>query len=322
MTLLLAADIGNSKTDLLLVDEAGTVRAGRREPRPAPSHHGVESFADTARYLAARADDLARGAGVDAPVTCSVAAAGLDFADEYEAMADALGSVGRFASWTVENDVVGLMRSATPTPDGIAVVAGAGLNCVGRLGEAVVRYPALGMVSGDWGGGQLLGELVLYHACRSADGREGPSGLPTLVAGHFGVAGPEDVTLAIHRRELNIERLAELVPALFAAARAGDAAAAALVHRQSDEVIALVRATSSRLGVAVGALPVVLGGSILRHGGEIVHAPIRAGLPGTSIVVPDWPPVVGAALLGADALGWALDPDALQHESRSVLDAE
>ena len=47
-----------------------------------------------------------------------------------------------------------------------------------------------------------------------------------------------------------------------------DAAAAALVHRQSDEVIALVRATSSRLGVAVGALPVVLGGSILRHGGE------------------------------------------------------
>ena len=53
----------------------------------------------------------------------------------------------------------------------MAVVCGAGINCVGmRPDGRTARFPALGRFSGDWGGGWALAEEALYHAARAADG--------------------------------------------------------------------------------------------------------------------------------------------------------
>ncbi|MFC7586672.1 hypothetical protein ACFQYP_25240 [Nonomuraea antimicrobica] len=35
----------------------------------------------------------------------------------------------------------------------------------------MARFPALGRISGDWGGGQGLAEEALWHAIRAEDGR-------------------------------------------------------------------------------------------------------------------------------------------------------
>ncbi|CAM5710547.1 hypothetical protein SVIOM74S_09220 [Streptomyces violarus] len=39
------------------------------------------------------------------------------------------------------------------------------------------RFPALGRISGDWGGGWALAEEALWHAARAQDGRGGPTAL-------------------------------------------------------------------------------------------------------------------------------------------------
>ena len=75
----------------------------------------------------------------------------------------------------MDNDTFALLRAGTDSPDAIAVVCGAGINCVGRAADGrIARFPALGMLSGDWGGGQHLAALALWHAARAEDGR-GPA---------------------------------------------------------------------------------------------------------------------------------------------------
>ena len=46
---------------------------------------------------------------------------------------------------------------------------------------AVVRFPALGPISGDWGGGSGLGEEALWHAARDVDGRGRATALTAAV---------------------------------------------------------------------------------------------------------------------------------------------
>ena len=65
--------------------------------------------------------------------------------------------------------------AGTEEPDAVAVVCGTGINCIGvRADGAHARFPALGAISGDWGGGWYLGEQALWHAARAVDGRGDP----------------------------------------------------------------------------------------------------------------------------------------------------
>ena len=47
-----------------------------------------------------------------------------------------------------------MLRTGTDRGFGVAVVCGAGINCVGIGPDGrQVRFPALGRITGDWGGG-------------------------------------------------------------------------------------------------------------------------------------------------------------------------
>lgn len=63
-----------------------------------------------------------------------------------------------------------------------------------------------------------------------------------------------------------------------------------------------------------------MGRSILRHGGDVLYAPIHAPLPEVQMAVPDCPPVVGAALLGCDALGWTIVDAVLRDAASDTVD--
>jgi hypothetical protein len=90
-------------------------------------------------------------------------------------------------------------------------------------------------------------------------------------------------------------------------ADAGDEVARSVVVRQGEEVVALAGAALRRLGLTRSAAAVVLGGGVLRGRDPLLFQVIRDGLAGVApaarlSVVTD-PPVLGAALLGLDALG-------------------
>ncbi|GAA3102345.1 N-acetylglucosamine kinase [Streptosporangium carneum] len=305
MRTVLAVDGGNSKTDVALVAEDGSVLATARgaafQPQSAGVGVAIDAVGDAVRAM------LGQDAAL--PFADHVAAyvAGADLPVEEDALRDEIVARGYGGNVVVGNDTFALLRAGASGPAGVAVVCGAGINAVAvsPTGE-VTRYPALGRLTGDWGGGYGLGEETLWSAIRSEDGRGPATALERAVREHFGASTVERVSLDIHFGDLPPGRLHELVPVLMAVAASGDAVARSIVTRMADEVTVLGVVALRRLDLLDTPMEVVLGGGVLTARDPLLNGLIEERFaeqaPRAKLVVADVPPIVGAALLGLDAL--------------------
>jgi N-acetylglucosamine kinase-like BadF-type ATPase len=306
---VLAIDGGNSKTDVCLVSTEGLLLGYARGPGSNHQNIGIDAAFNV---LAGLVGEAAAEAGVDARAPLSqhaaVYLAGADFPREVEILRERASSAGWAADVILDNDTFALLRAGTSKANRIAVVCGAGINCVGvSASGGIVRFPSVGVISGDWGGGWTLGTEALFLAVRAEDGRGEPTALREAIMEHFGTASVVEITAALHFGELPRNRLHELAPVLLRVAAAGDGPATAVVERLAEEVFLLARVALDRLKLRDQPTDVVLGGSVLaaRHAVlmEGVSRRLAASAPRASLLVVDDPPVVGAALLGLDALG-------------------
>ncbi len=326
-SLFLAVDGGNSKTDIVLGTATGEVLAFIRGSGSSPHNLGIPG---SIRLLDELITDARLAAGLSASIRInqiSVYLAGADLPVEVERLHAAVSATDWAASCVVDNDTFALMRAGTSIPDAVAVVCGAGINCVGRTADGrTARFPSLGEISGDWGGGHHLAQLALWYAARGEDGRGDPTALSDAVAVHFGWPTVESLSGALHLGEIPMERIYELSAVLFAIADAGDEVASRVVREQVDEVLALHRVAAERLGLRDVPHAVVLGGGVLRARHPQLHEPVLAGIqaysPRAEVTVVTDPPVVGAALLALDALGAAPGTENVLREAlRRVPDA-
>ncbi|MEU9035543.1 BadF/BadG/BcrA/BcrD ATPase family protein [Streptomyces sp. NPDC048352] len=304
---VLAIDAGNSKTDAALVAADGTVLGTGRAGGFQPPLTGVEAAVDVLAEAVAKAAAAAGLPGVPRAARVSACLANADLPVEERRLADAVAARGWGAATEVRNDTFAILRAGVDRPRGVAVVCGAGINCVGMLPDGrTARFPALGQISGDWGGGSGLAQEALWWAARAEDGRGGPTALAAALPAHFGLASMAALIEALHLGGLDRGRLHELVPVLFAVAAAGDAVASAVVERQAGEVVALASVALDRLGLLGQEVPVLLGGGVLaaRHpqlNGRIEEL-LSHRAPRARVSVVTAAPVLGAALLGLDAL--------------------
>jgi N-acetylglucosamine kinase-like BadF-type ATPase len=302
--IILAVDGGNAKTDLALVSAQGEVLSVVRGPGSSPHEHGLDGALDRIEALLAEA----RGAsGVDGLAIADLSLAGVDFPHEVETTRRGIEQRGWARRVEVGNDTHALLRAGTDRGWGVAVVCGAGINCAGVGPDGrEARFPALGDITGDWGGGYDLGAAAVFAAARSEDGRGPRTALEQAVPAHFGLPSMLALAEAVHLGELIKRRFTELAPVVLAEAPA-DPVAAALVARQADEIVAFVRVALQRLGPLPEPVDVVLGGGIARARHPQLLAAVEAGLDALSVPlalrVVDAPPVVGAALLGLDRIG-------------------
>jgi N-acetylglucosamine kinase-like BadF-type ATPase len=308
---VLAVDGGNSKTDVALVGidgrVLGTARGAGFVPQTVGAEAAVAGLAPLIAQAAAEAGfDLAPRSG---PLVTHVAAclAGADMPVEERQLQQAIAAHGWARTVSVANDTFALLRSGTDAPRGVAVVCGAGINCVGLLPDGrTARFPALGAITGDWGGGGGLATSVMFAATRAEDGRGPHTALASATAEHFGLDSADAVAQAVHFGTLPEARLHELVPVLFATAEAGDQVALGLVERQADEIVAMALVALRRLDLLDAPADVVLGGGVLASRQPLlldgVSARLAAEAPYAVPRVVDTPPVVGAALLGLDYL--------------------
>jgi N-acetylglucosamine kinase-like BadF-type ATPase len=190
----------------------------------------------------------------------------------------------------------------------VAVVAGAGINCVGVAPNGrTVRFPALGAISGDWGDGLDIGTAALAAAVRGRDGRGERTVLEREVPSRFGLASPAAVVRAIHEGRVEPSRLMELPPVVFAAARDGDQASKRILERLAGEVVSMAVAALERLRVGERDVDVVLGGGLMQHADDWLLDRIAAGVhlaaPSATVTRIASPPIAGAALLGLEHLG-------------------
>ena len=268
------------------------------------------------RSIAALLDAVARAcreAGVDpslagpwraSPCLC---VCGADLPVDDRRIARALKPLSLAADLLLHNDTFAVLRAGTDRSWGVGLVCGAGMNCsaVGPTGR-VVRYAALGEISGDGGGGGWLGQQAVSAAVRGRDGRGPRTLLERLVPRQFGLRSVPAVLQAIQTGRVG-EFPAELAPVVFAAAGQGDAVAQGIVDRQADELVAMV---------AVGRAP-----AAISRAATSTSCWAAACSPAATAALPDasstastrwlrrraWrgcgvPPIVGAALLACDRL--------------------
>jgi N-acetylglucosamine kinase-like BadF-type ATPase len=304
----LAVDGGASKTDLALVSADGALLAHARGPQTSPHHVGLDGCLRVLEELLHQAMAFAdlRGPYPVAEVG-HVMLAGADLPAEEQALQEAIDERGWAARTSVSNDTFAVLRAGTERGWGVAVVCGAGINCVGVAPDGRhARFPSLGAITGDWGGGGDVGLAALTAAARSEDGRGPKTTLERLVPAHFGLGTPLELAEAIHLGRVDARRVLELAPVVLAEAD-GDAAAGAIVDRLAEEVVAFARVAVTRLELGSGPLEVVLGGGLMRAANGRLQAAIADGLhavgPQVAARVVSEPPIVGAALLGLDDLG-------------------
>lgn len=303
---VLAVDAGNSKTDVAVVGVAGgvlgAVRGGGFRP---PAVGAARAVADLASLVEAA---LAQ-AGTDRVRHLSACLANADLPVEEERLTELLTARGWADTVTVANDTFALLRAGLPDPGphpGVAVVCGAGINCSGLGPDGrTARFPAIGRISGDWGGGGHLAEEALWWAARAEDGRGVPSALADRLPARFGLPAMPQLIEALHLGDVPAERRHELVPVLFAVAAEGDEVARAVVARQAEEIVVMATVALRRLDLLDEPVPVVLGGGVLAARHPVLHDAVVALLaeraPKAVPEVVTAPPVLGAALLALDS---------------------
>lgn len=325
---IVAVDGGNSKTDVALVGLDGSVLGLARGASGSYHAVGMRRMLDTIRTTIRTA---ALEGGLDpaavAPAVGAYCLAGADLPVDDRRLCQALGRAGLAGITIVHNDAFAGLRAGTTEGWGISLVLGTGLNCagVGPTGR-VVRFPALGSLSGDEGGGSDLAVAGLGAAIHGRDRRGARTSLEQRIPGHFGLRRPLDVVTAVHTGRIKEVDLAALAPVVFEAAIAGDAVARGLVDRLADLVVAMGVSAIRRLGLARRPVEVVCIGSIWATTDAAFHDRVARGLeaaaPYATLRRLDAPPVLGAALLGADRIGIGQDAEARIREQLTTARLE
>jgi N-acetylglucosamine kinase-like BadF-type ATPase len=322
--LVVAVDGGGVKTDLALVASDGAVFAVVRGGGSQAHYLGVEGTVDVLEGLLEEAGARAGLGRLERPfaATAQILLAGADLPEEVAAIRAGIERRNWSDRVVIDSDMPALLRSGTDRGWGVAVVCGNGINClgIGRDGRQA-RFLSFGPVSGDWGGGRDIGLAALGAAVRAADGRGPETRLEHAVPEHFGLGDALEVARSFHLEEIPVVRVGELAPVVLAVCDE-DPVAMGIVQRLADEVIAFASAALRRLELTGRDPDVVLGGGVLRAVSvEVVEAiarGVQAVAPRARVLLAHSEPIVGAALLGLDAIG--ADASA-KSRARAELDA-
>ncbi|HET6858632.1 MAG TPA: BadF/BadG/BcrA/BcrD ATPase family protein, partial [Streptomyces sp.] len=257
---VIAIDAGNSKTDVAVIGADGSVLGTARGGGFQPPVVGLGVAIDALAVIVHRALETS---GVQEVEHVSACLANADLPVEERELEAAVHARGWGRTTEVRNDTFAILRAGLPSGAetlGVAVVCGAGINCVGMHPDGrTARFPAIGRISGDWGGGGGLADEALWFAARAEDGRGEPTELARALPAYFGLDSMYGLIEALHLGRIEEKRKHEITPVLFAAAAAGDRVARSVVHRQADEVVAMATVALGRLGLLEEKAPVLLG---------------------------------------------------------------
>lgn len=311
--IVVGVDGGGTKTDVVALDLQGHVVAHTAGKGTNPRVIGVTAAARVLdSLLRSLLRDTATGAGAPPVVQVNLYISGLNLASEIDALRDVFigqhhGQRNRLDidRLVIDNDLFALMRTGTNERNAIAVACGTGLNCLGLRHDGVTaRFAALGRVSGDWGGGWLIGETALWFASRSADGRGEKTELATTIPQLLGLANMAAVIEGVHHGTLDWNTYPQLVPAVFLAADNEDVVAEQIIDRQADEIVKMTVSALTRLGLNGQRIPVILGGGVLSAGNarllSRIEQRLRAQAPLAEAQLVVMPPVIGAGLLALE----------------------
>jgi N-acetylglucosamine kinase-like BadF-type ATPase len=317
--LYLGVDGGGTKTALVLIDSAGTIRA---------THLAPGSY-----YLTIGLDALGTllADGVNAVLAKAAVRAGeLDFAffglpayGEDTVLVGPLSELPRRSlpagRYLCGNDMICGWAGSLLCRDGISIVAGTGSICYGERNGAIARCGGWGELFSDEGSAYWIACRGLNLFSRMSDGRAVRGPLYDIVRQRLGLS--EDLDLCGHVFSGlggDRARIAQLSKWVTQAAAAGDAQAMSIVREAAEELALMVDATRRRLAFGT-AEPVAVSyaGGVFDNVGTLLlehfNATLQAFRPGYRVSEPVLPPGIGAALYAAKRHGNPLSNAAIER---------
>jgi len=317
--LYLGVDGGGTKTALVLIDSAGTIRATHVAPGSYHVSIGVDALA---AVLAGAVGALLAKAALG-PEAVDFAFFGLPAYGEDSTLLGPLsripGNFLRADAFLCGNDMVCGWAGSLLCRDGISIVAGTGSICYGERNGAMARSGGWGELFSDEGSAYWIACRGLNLFSRMSDGRRARGPLYDLVKRSLNLG--DDLDLCAHvfsRLGGDRARIAQLGKLVTQAAQAGDADCLSIIDDAAAELALLVEATRRQLGFGTAeSVAVSYSGGVFEHVGtrliQAFCARLEAYGAGYQIGEPLLPPVIGAALYAAKRHGRPLSSAAIER---------
>ena len=326
MPYVLGLDAGGTKTACLVASTEGKV-LGRGEAGPA----NFQSCGKvSARHQMAEAINAAIAeAAIDRSevVAAYYGVAGADRDADFDTVREILDPINPARAWEIENDSIVGLRAGTPDGVGIGLVAGTGMNAIGKNGRGGrKRVGGLGRFSGDFGAAFDLVEDALFRAMRGHEGRGEPTILYDLFREAFGLEKLEDLIEFYYLDDYRAPDLAAYAPVVFDAASRGDRLAKGVLAKGGRSLASAANAILKALFEPGERVRIVLAGSVLQKGKDPamidalvadLHEAYR-----TEIVKLELEPVLGALFAALDIAHDGVNDDAVSRAKSSYGDLQ
>ncbi len=296
MRLVIGVDGGGSRTRLLLASADGQEIASAEGPKSAVRPGEAFRSADVIASLVEQALSES-GHGGAMPSVLYAGLAGVGREEERRALQSELEARDVADDIVVDTDAGIALYDAFGEGPGIILIAGTGSIAYARgVNGAYARCGGWGPIFGDEGGGSWIGRRALNVVSAAADGREPPTALTGAILTAAEVNTVED--LIPWAAAASAGDLAELAPAVFTAAAAGDVRAGALVGLAVEELTLHVRSLAVRaFGDERAAVTVAFAGGLLGKGSMLrtrLELRLKSAVPGARLNRSEVQPVRGA----------------------------
>lgn len=291
----IGVDGGGTKTELILIDNAGAVVSRHLADGCNPSVVGPERARQI--LLDALADLLGnRDTAEDIAVTRTL----LCMAGSGDFWAGVASSLSGYGKVETVSDAAPALELATQGAPGLVLHAGTGsFVCVRGPDQSVHFCAGFGWRIGDPGSAQDIGRRALARAVAELQGWELPSRLSSLAREEFNTSDPGILTGLLHRDE-EPNRLIGLFASRVSAVAADDPVARDLVLESATDLLRCAESAARAFlsHQSLDTLPAGLSGPILTQGFVAAALQARTSLPLRTVTEP---PIEGVRRLLARA---------------------
>jgi N-acetylglucosamine kinase-like BadF-type ATPase len=302
MPYFLGADLGGTKTHMLVADETGRV-VGFGEA--GPGNHQTIGYDGMLKTLQIGLDAVLRSSGltVNRISGAGFGIAGYDWPSEKPLMMETIDQLGLSAPYHMVNDAIPGLVAGAEDGWGIGLVSGTGCNCWGldREHKRVGRVTGYGILMGEAAGGTELVYRAMQMVSFAWIKRGLETGLTQAFIDYVGAKDMEDLLEGYTENRYSIN--ADAAPLVFQVAEKGDPIAREVIRWAGCELGEMVNAVARQLDFETLAFDVVLAGSMF-EGGPLLTDPMRETvlkvIPKARFVRLTVPPVVGAVLIGME----------------------
>lgn len=306
---VVGVDCGGTSTKCLLAQGLGQVIG---QGRGGPANYALEGCPAVVNTVAGAIDEALGQAGLTWEEMLTEGAvmvagvAGTSIPGSIDNLTQGFKELG-FKSVSVHMDAHIALAGALSGADGAIVISGTGSIALGKNNKEYARVGGWGYILGDEGSSFWITKEALAYLVRSLDGivpRD--EALEHAALEHFQKQSIFELLQVVYQTPVNRGYLGSFTPVVVRLAEEGNQTCRTLLDNAGQQLGLLAAAVVERLGMIEEPCRVGACGGVFAAG-KVILNPMQKVLsqraPLASVSLPDFPPVVGALIMGYETLG-------------------